>query len=241
MAALEMRPYLITGPPRLERDSLTAALMIVNREGASRVETGSMKRAMLLAVMFSASATQSQPLADASSWYVLMGKHREPWSLCYANVVAEKFKDGTYVEAEAAESANRNKDVQCKLIPPTADEKQAQEECDEALKDLKLRESEKPGEAAGVEPLSKTEARADYACQKLGIGIPRVAGGLQRCVTARWAVERSQVLTVTKRLGPYPTADQAADALRAEGWRTGTNPSSGDPIWFKKYGCEQNP
>jgi hypothetical protein len=57
---------------------------------------------------FSVSAAQSQPLTEASSWYVLVGKHTEPSSLCYANIVAEKFRDGTYVEAEAAESARRD-------------------------------------------------------------------------------------------------------------------------------------
>lgn len=200
-----------------------------------------MKQATLLAVMLFASAAQSQSLADVSSWYVLIGKHSEPWSLCYANVVTEKFKDGTYVEAEAAERAKRDEDVQCKLIPPAVDEKQAQEECNEALESLKrTRERiEKREKVAGADPLSDIDARARYACGK--VRIPRVVGGFARCSAARKDTERSQVLTVTKRLGPYSIADRAADALSADGWRIGTSPSSGNPIWFKKYGCEQNP
>jgi hypothetical protein len=198
-----------------------------------------MKLGMLLAAMFSASAAQSQPLADASSWYVLIGTHSEPWSLCYANIVAEKFKDGTYVEAEVAESAKRDVDVQCKLKPPTDDEKRIQEECDMARQSEKrAREKiEKRERAAGVDPLSEVEARARNACRYERL--PRTVGGAA-CRIAIAELERTKLLTVTKRLGPYPTADRAVEELRADGWRDGTNPSSGNSIWFKRYGCKQD-
>jgi len=191
-----------------------------------------MKLAILLAVMFFASAAQSQPLADGSSWYVLTGKHSEPWSLCYANVVAEKFKDGTYVEAEAAESAERDKDVQCKPIPYTPNffEKMAQEECDKAQE--RARKIKGGEQAAGAE-LSDIWR----ACRN--VPRPRYVGGAGKCLSAITELKRSQVLTVTKRLGPYPTAVQATDELRADGWRIGTNPSSGNPIWFKRGGCSK--
>ena len=71
-----------------------------------------MKLGILLAMMLCASAAKAEPLTDASNRYVLIGKHSESWSLCYANIVAEKFKDATYVEAEAAESAKAEVDVQ---------------------------------------------------------------------------------------------------------------------------------
>ena len=200
-----------------------------------------MKLGMLLPVMFFASTAQSQALADASIWYVLIGKHSEPWSLCYANVVAEQFKDGTFVEAAVEESAKQDEDVQCKLIPPTADEKKAQEECDEAQESEKrARERiERREHVAGAEPLSDVVAHARDACRY--VRLPRVAGGGARCSIATANLERSQVLTVTKRLGPYPTARRAADELRADGWRTGTSPASGNPIWFKRDGCKQDP
>jgi hypothetical protein len=199
-----------------------------------------MRLGMLLAVMFSVSVAQAQPLPDAPSWYVLIGKHSEPWSLCYANIVAEKFKDGTYVEAELAESAKRDENVQCKLIPPTADEKKIQEACDKALESEKLARErfEKREQVAGAMSLSDAKANARSACRY--VRLPRVAGGSASCVIARTKFERSQVLTVTKRLGPYPTAGRAADELGADGWRTGISPSSGNEIWFKRGGCEQD-
>jgi len=210
-----------------------------------------MKLGMLLAMMLSASAAQAQPLTDASSRYVIIGKHSESWSLCYANIVAEKFKDGTYVEAEVAESAKADEDVQCKLIPPRTEiEKEAQKRCDEAQKsqDLARERIEKRLKRAGIDPASEegtkqlltglSVERTSSACRN--VPLPRPVGGAQ-CYRARAEVKRSQILTVTKRLGPYPTADRAADELSANGWRTGTNPSSGNPIWFKRDGCEQDP
>jgi hypothetical protein len=201
-----------------------------------------MKLRILLALMFSVSAAQSQPLAEASSRYVLIGKHSETWSLCYANIVAEKFKDGAYVEAEVAESAKRDQDVQCKPMPHEADvlEKEAQEQCDEAQESAKraAERFEKRGQVPGVEPLSDAMGRVISACNP--VRSPRLAGGQQGCLFAIKNLERSQVLTVTKRLGPYPTEDRAADELRADGWRTGTSPS-GNPIWFKKESCKQDP
>src|SRR5271165_5549837 len=141
-----------------------------------------MKVGMLLAVMFSASAAQSQPLADASSWYVLIGKHSEPWSLCYANIVAEKFKDGTYVEAEAAESAKRDEDIQCKVMPPTDEEKTAQKECDDAKKsEAEARDMfEKGIHAAGGQSLSDAEKSTHAACINVS-PFPKFAGRLGGC------------------------------------------------------------
>jgi hypothetical protein len=209
-----------------------------------------MKLGILLAMMLCASAAKAEPLTDASNRYVLIGKHSESWSLCYANIVAEKFKDATYVEAEAAESAKAEVDVQCKPAPPRDWlEKEAQKSCDEAQKQNLARQRSEarqkransdPASEGGIEQLlpGMSVERTSDPCRYAPPTRP-VGGG--RCYSAAAEVKRSQVLTVTNRLGPYPTADRAADDLSADGWQTGTNPSSGKPIWFKRFGCEQDP
>jgi hypothetical protein len=164
------------------------------------------------AAVASVAQAQQLPEATSTSWYVLIGKHAEPWSLCYAHIVTEKFKDGTYVEAQQAESAKREQDVKCKLLPLTDFEQLAKDQCDEAQESLKIvRElEEKRLKVAGATSLSTAEAKAESACSGLR---PRYAGGTGGCTMAIKATEMSQVLTVTKRLGPYPTAALAQQAL----------------------------